>query len=367
MADQFHHYPCPNCGAELTYNPQASRLACPFCGHQEVSPQAITEVQEHAYDDYLRPSANKIQPLAVNALEVKCNGCSATVTFTPPQVAGECPFCGNQIVAQPKSADPMVAPEAVLPFLISQQQSDVALKTWLSSRWFAPNALKRLAYREGAAGIYIPYWTYDANTLSFYSGERGEHYYVTEEFTENDAQGNRVRRSRQVQKTRWYSASGQVERWFDDVLVAATKSLNRERLASLEPWDLKLLQPYDPAFLAGFKAQRYEIDLVEGFNKAKELMAPTISNDVRQDIGGDEQSIHEITTQYSAITFKHILLPVYLGAYRFNQKPYQIMINARTGLVQGDRPYSFWKIFFLVLIIIAIFALITIFASSGKG
>ncbi len=366
MPNPFHRYPCPSCSAELVFDPQSGYLSCPFCGRKEPIPQTLSEVRERAFEDYLQPSANRINKLAPEALEVKCNGCSATVTFTPPQVAGECPFCGNQIVAQPKSADPLVAPEAILPFSISQQQSDEALKKWLSSRWFAPNALKRLAYREGASGIYLPYWTFDSHTLSYYTGERGEHYYVAEEFTQTDAQGNTVTRTRQVQKTRWHSTSGQVERWFDDLLVSATKSVDRSRLDALGPWDLQLLQPYDPAFLAGFKAQRYEVDLPEGFEVAKQIMAPTITGDIRNNIGGDEQRIHEVNTHYSGITFKHILLPVYLAAYRFNQKPYQVMINARTGMVQGDRPYSFWKIFFVVLAIVMMIALIALLASSSK-
>jgi hypothetical protein len=254
----------------------------------------------------------------------------------------------------------MVSPEAVLPFGVSQQQANSAIKQWLSSRWFAPNALKRLAYHESISGVYIPFWTYDSQTESSYAGERGEHYYETETYTEQNAQGNTVTRTRQVQRTRWYSASGWVTRAFDDILIPATQSVSRQRLAALEPWDLQLLNPYEPAYLSGYKAQRYQVELPAGFEEAKQVMAETIRGDVRGDIGGDEQRIHQIDTGYSDITFKHILLPVYLAAYRFNQKVYQVMINARTGEVQGDRPYSFWKIFFFVLFWIAVIALIVL-------
>jgi hypothetical protein len=132
----------------------------------------------------------------------------------------------------------------------------------------------------------------------------------------------------------------------------------QNRLQALEPWDLNVLRPYEPAFLAGFKAQRYEIDLAQGFEISKQLMAPTIRSDVCADIGGDEQRIDELKTYYSGITFKHILLPVYIGAYLFNQKVYQVLVNARTGEVTGERPYSFWKIFFFVLFIAAVIGVI---------
>jgi hypothetical protein len=252
----------------------------------------------------------------------------------------------------------------VLPFQVTVEQARDAIRKWISSRWFAPNALKRLAYQQSIGGVYLPFWTYDSHTTTLYRGQRGEHYYVDETYTETDAQGNQVTKTRRVQKTRWYPASGSVSRWFDDVLVPATKSVASTRLTALEPWDLKLLKAYDPVFLAGFKAQRYEIDLPQGFEVAKQKMAPTIESDVRSDIGGDEQRIESLKTSYSAITFKHILLPVYIGAYRFREKVYQVLVNARTGEVTGERPYSFWKIFFFVLMILAIIAVIVYF--TGK-
>jgi ribosomal protein S27E len=353
-----HRYPCPGCGADLAFDPQNNSLTCPYCGRSEPVPATLAEVQERSYEEYLQPSSDQMGKMAADALEVTCGSCGATITFTPPQVAGECSFCGNTIVAQPKSADPMVSPEGVLPFRVTQKQATDSLKQWLSSRWFAPNALKKLAYHESIGGVYLPFWTYDANTVSFYTGERGEHYYVTETYTERDAQGNNVTRTRQVQRTRWYPASGKVDRWFDDLLIPATVSVPRARLVALEPWDLPEIVSYEPAFLAGYKAQRYAIKLQEGFEEAKSIMARVIEGDVRSDIGGDEQRVHEISTSYSAITFKHILLPVYMAAYRFNQKVYQVLINARTGEVQGDRPYSAWKIALLVIFILLVIGLI---------
>jgi hypothetical protein len=245
-----------------------------------------------------------------------------------------------------------------LPFSISPAESTELVRKWLASRWFAPNALKKFAYQESVDGVYLPFWTYDAYTTTYYTGERGEYYDDTETYTEMDAQGNTVTKTRQVRKTRWRPASGTVARWIDDILVPATKSVSRPRLHSLEPWDLDAINPYEPAFLSGFKAQRYQVGLPEGFEEAKQMMAAIIEQDVREDIGGDEQRISDTSTSYSAVTFKHILLPVYIGAYRFNQKVYQIMVNARTGEVEGDRPYSFWKIAFFVLFLIVVIGLL---------
>lgn len=361
-----HHYPCPGCGADLIFSPQDDRLSCPYCGRTEAIPASAEEVRERSYEEYLQPRPNQLSTMAADALEVKCTGCGATVTFTPPEVAGSCSFCGNNLVAQPKAADPLVAPEAVLPFQITDKQAHASITGWLSSRWFAPNALKKLAYQEAVGGVYLPFWTYDTHTTTHYTGQRGEYYYVTETYTERDAQGNQVEKTRQVRHTAWHSASGTVARWFDDILIPATESVSRPRLVSLEPWDLDLLRPYEPAYLSGYKAQRYQVELAKGFEEAKGVMAGAIEGDVRNDIGGDEQRITDMATSYSAITFKHILLPVYLGAYRFNNKVYQVMINARTGEVQGDRPYSVWKIVLFILFILLVIGVIVFFTRDQQ-
>jgi DNA-directed RNA polymerase subunit RPC12/RpoP len=361
--EKTHTYPCSSCGADLLYEPSDGYLSCPYCGHKEPIPQTTDTVTERPFAEYLAARPDQMGQLAANALEVKCQSCGATITFTPPDVAGRCEFCGVQIVAQPKAADPIVAPEAVLPFSHTSFQAQAGLRQWLSSRWFAPNALKQFAQPDAIHGIYLPFWTYDTRTTSSYSGQRGDYYYVTETYYETDANGNQVARERQVRHTRWSSASGVVSLSFDDILVNGTLSLPEERLANLEPWDLENLKSYDPAFLAGFRAQRYQVDLPQGFERAKELMLPSIESAIQSDIGGDEQRINSISTDYSDITFKHILLPVYAGAYRFNGKVYQIVVNGRTGEIQGDRPYSFWKIaalvvtlLLLLLIVLVVFA-----------
>lgn len=352
--EKAHRFRCPGCGAELHFAPEGGNLTCPYCGREESIEPPAGAVEERSYEQYLQLHPDRMGTLAAGALEVACQTCGATVTFAPPTVAGECDFCGSSLVAQPRSADPVLAPEGVLPFRVTRDAASASVGKWMGSLWFAPNALKRLAAHEGIGGVYIPFWTYDAYTATRYAGERGEHYYTTEHYTERDGQGREVQRTRQVRHTRWHPASGTVERWFDDILVPATKSLPPQRLTALEPWDLQALTGYEPAYLSGYKAQRYQVSLAEGFDLAKKAAEPAILSDVRGDIGGDEQRVSHVATNYSAVTFKHLLLPVYVGAYRFRDKVYQVVVNGRTGEVQGERPYSVWKILLFVLFIITV-------------
>ena len=239
-----------------------------------------------------------------------------------------------------------IKPRAVLPFALTEETARDAMTDWLGRLWFAPNGLQEYA-RKGRrmSGIYVPYWTYDADTRSTYSGQRGTVYYVTRTVTRN---GKRVQQ--QVPKVRWRPASGRVARFFDDVLVLASKSLPKKYTDALEPWDLSALEPYAPEFLAGFRAEAYAVSLEDGFAEARAQMDRIITRDVKFDIGGDRQRVHNIDTQLSNLTFKHVLLPVWLAAYKYRGKTYRFVVNGRTGRVQGERPYSAIKITIAVIL-----------------
>ena len=327
----------------MAWDPGQGQLKCTACGNLQSVEPSTGSTGESSFAEALAHQ----QQISPAALEVKCDGCGAVFTFEPPQVAGACPFCAARIVTQPKAASPLVAPNALLPFKIPLDGSRNLVRSWISSRWFAPNALRKMAQVDALQGVYLPFWSYSASTSTRYVGERGDRY--TELVTTTDSRGQRVQQ--QVVRVRWSGAQGVVEGPFRDVLVVATKVVD-ERVTDLEPWDLESLTAYEPAYLSGFRAQRYQIELPEGVEIAKGQMKPTIEDWVRRDIGGDEQRIHRMDTRYRDVAFRHLLLPVWIGAYRFHDRVFQIAVNARTGEVQGDRPYSSVKITILVLVIL---------------
>ncbi len=354
---KMEQFACPGCGSGMEFDPGSGQLKCTHCGHLQAL-IAGSKVAAHEFTGAV--SSHALQPISAQALQVSCPGCGSVVAFVPPEVAGTCSFCGTAIVAAPKAADPLIAPDGVLPVKLPKPGAVNQVKQWLSSRWFAPNALKKMAQPEGIAGVYLPFWAYYCHTESDYTGERGEHYYETESYTERDSDGNTVERTREVEHTRWYSASGHVSEDFNNVLIAATKAVPEQRLNKLQPWDLNSLQGYEPAYLAGFRAQRYQIELAEGFEKAKAVMGQEIDALAREDIGGDEQRVSSISTKFSNIFFLHLLLPVWIGAYQFQGKVYHVVVNARTGEVQGERPYSKAKIAGLVIAILAVIMFLVI-------
>jgi predicted Zn-ribbon and HTH transcriptional regulator len=323
MAATPHKFQCPSCGAGMEWDPSAGKLKCPSCkSEREIAPQG--SVDEIPFGDF----AAQERRLTDTALEVQCSNCGATTQFEPGEVASRCPFCATAIVMQPKAADPLIAPHGVLPFSVARERATEAVKAWLGGLWFAPNDLNRVAQQDGMQGVYIPYWTYDAETQTLYQGERGTYY--------QDQRGQR--------QIEWQDCSGAVACSFDDMLTPATTAVQPSRLDALEPWSLQAVKPYEPAFLAGFKAQRYQVDLKQGFDYASGKMRPMIEQLIRRDIGGDQQQVSAMRTEYGDVTFKHVLLPVWIGAYRYQGKLFQVVVNAQRGTVSGERPVSAWKV-----------------------
>lgn len=343
----------------MAWDPGHGQLKCTACGNLQAVEPSVEATGEHSFEEALAEAERHQQQITAAALEVKCDGCGAVFAFEPPQVAGECPFCAARIVTQPKAASPLVAPNALLPFKIPLDGSRNLVRAWIGSLWFAPNALTKMAQLDALKGVYLPYWSYSAGTTTRYTGERGDHY--TEMVRETNAQGQTVQR--QVVRVRWSGAQGMVQGPFRDVLVVATKVVD-QRVTELEPWDLEALTAYEPAYLSGFQAQRYQVELPEGFELAKRAMQPTIEGWVRRDIGGDEQRIQWIETRYRDVAFRHLLLPVWIGAYRFHGRVFQIAVNARTGEVQGDRPYSSMKIALLVVVMVLAIVLIAMLSRN---
>ena len=343
---------CDQCSGELKYAPGVEALECPYCGHVnevEVDPEEV--IEELDFTEALR-TAESSQEMR-EAVVVRCDGCGAQVELGANVTARDCCYCGDSLEAHEKS-ERRFKPRSLLPFAVTDDQARELFRKWILSLWFAPNALKKLArVQDGLKGVYVPYWTYDCYALTDYRGQRGEHYWVTQTYTVM-VDGKPQTRTKQVRKTRWYPASGRVSNSFDDVLVLASGSLPRKISRKLEPWDLHELKSFREEYLSGFVTEAYQTSLEDGFGVAKGRMSPTIDQTIRRDIGGDEQRIHHRTTDYQDITFKHILLPLWLSAYRYREKVYRFFVNARTGEVQGERPWSWAKIVLLVLTIIAV-------------
>ncbi|ASN28091.1 hypothetical protein LK07_00345 [Streptomyces pluripotens] len=324
-------FQCEACGGVSEYAPGTYALRCPYCKHEQDITPIPRQVTEHPIEELAVLPRRASAPVRVKVYN--CPGCHAVTESDT--LSDKCQFCATPLVADASDSE-RVAPEAVLPFGVDREQARDALAKWTGSRWFAPEELKEVTEAETFRGSYLPHWTYDAQTTTRYTGERGEHYWVEEE----DSEG----RTRRVQHTRWHHTSGTVGRFFDDVLVPGSSQVPVEELDKLAPWPLQETVPYQEEYLAGFRTLRYDVEPEAGLESAKARMAPVIRADCRRDIGGDEQRVHSMSTFYGGVTYKLVLLPVWFLTYLHGGKTWPVMVNARTGEVIGKRPYSPVKI-----------------------
>lgn len=322
-------FPCSQCGAKVEFAPGTDTLVCPYCTHETSIPASGELIVEHDFAATLADLERSATTEEVPS--VTCTSCAAHMQPPPAKEAFPCPYCGSSIVVKAGS-EKLIKPQSLLPFKVPREQATQLFRKWLHSRWFAPNALKQFARLDDRLlGLYTPYWTFDADTVSRYTGQRGDTYVV------------RVGKRTQT-RIRWRPVAGTVSRKFDDMLVVGSESLPRDLAEKLEPWDTGSLVPYADEYLSGFLAERYQVDLRQGWGRAVERMDEIIRKDVKRDIGGDHQRIHTLSTHHSAITYKHVLLPMWICSYRFRDNVFRFLVNARTGEVQGQRPWSAVKI-----------------------
>lgn len=344
-----YRFPCAQCGAQLRFTPGQRRLTCQYCGYEQDIPHS-DEARDAALEtlDLRDALADHLPPDVIEETRVlSCDNCGAQVQFDPAQHAAQCPFCGSPVVTD-TGTQRHIKPAAVLPFNLDEREAHDAMRKWLGRLWFAPSKLKQYARSDGSRldGLYVPYWSFNSDTRSRYSGQRGDAYYESRSVTRN---GKRT--TEQVRKIRWTPVSGRVSRKFSDMLIMAAQSLPRKYVRALEPWMLGELAPYDPQFLSGFRAEGYTVQLPEGHVLAIERMDDVIKQDVRRDIGGDEQRISSVDTVHENERFKHLLLPIWMAAYMYQGKTYRFVVNGQTGKVQGERPWSAWKIAGAVLVV----------------
>jgi len=342
-------YHCKQCNAELIVPAGVTDLICQYCGHSE---EIITQstIVERDYRAALETIAR--ESISMELTMIHCDGCGADISVDSKSQANACPYCGKSYITSNYQTGRIFTPSGILPFAITRENGTERFKSWAKKRWFAPNDFTRSTKSaDTIRGIYLPFWTFDTTSHSDYTGERGEYYYVSEKRTVTENGRNRTE-TVQVRKTQWHKTSGNVICRFDDLLICGSDSLPQAYIEKLSPWDLTALIPFDTGYLQGYQAEHYSIPLDRAFEMAKLRMEDPIRETICDDIGGDEQIVSSVQTDYSDIAFKHILLPVWVTAYRYGDKVFRIMINARTGEVQGERPWSWVKIIFTVLLAI---------------
>jgi len=353
-------FPCPACGAEATWNVGKQALVCNYCGTVSPAQLDVPPIQETLIQEYDLATALSSIPEGqrgwqTERVEVLCQSCKAISVFEPSRVGQRCDFCGSASLVLHTETQQPFRPESLLQFKISDTQVRDSIREWYGQRWFAPNALGTRAMTDQLHGVYLPYWTFDAQVHADWTAESGYYYHETEHFT--DAQGRR--QARQVRKIRWQHSSGRLDHFFDDELVCASKGVEHSMIKEIEPFPTQELRPYQPEYLAGWIVERYQIDLLAAAKHSREVMTHKLEELCAGKVPGDTQRNLRVSADWSGQTFKHILVPVWLLTYQYHGTTYHVLVNGYNGAIAGNYPKSVWKILLAALGVL-IFVLLVI-------
>ena len=339
---------CPNCGATIKFNPASGKMHCEYCGYECELPKADTEnvVCEIDFESAVNTESCE---WGVEKKSVECKNCGAVSIYDVLETAAICPFCGSTQV-MPAATDKTIAPGGVCPFQITKEQAGNHFSSWLKRKWFAPKKAKQSANPEAFRGLYLPYWTFDTQTTSQFTAEAG----YDREVRKRDGSIKTV--------TRYTFASGVYQEFIDDETVMASKRQNLSEVAKCEPFKLSKVVPYDPKYLAGFVAERYSIGLKEGWEIAQSNIHQKLKSNINDYIKNqwrcDRVSNLKFSTQYNNITYKYLLVPVWMSSFKYKDKTYQFAVNGQTGKVGGKAPVSFWRVLLAILIGAGIIAIL---------
>lgn len=356
-------YSCPACGAQAEWNPSKQKLVCGFCGTE--SPYQINrdtgQVAEIDLVATLRDLPDEDRGWQTERRSVQCQSCKAVMVYDPQRVGQNCEFCGSPALVSYDEIKAPIRPHGVLPFRIDRGRVRDDIRGWWRGKWLAPNRLSKTAMVDTVHSLYIPYWTFDARVHCPWQAEAGHYYYVS--VAGRDGKGRSV--TRQERRVRWEAASGVVDHVFDDEPVPGTQGLPLDLLRKVEPFPTGESVRYDAAFLAGHVVEHYRVVLLEAAQQSEAQMHDKLMAMCAAQVPGDTHRNLRIFPTYSARTFKHILVPIWLLTYNYGRTAYQVLVNGYTGKIAGRHPYSVWKI--LLLILAALIALGVFVMLEGAG
>ncbi|BCM92068.1 hypothetical protein IAD21_03947 [Abditibacteriota bacterium] len=356
-------YTCPSCGGEAQWNPARNALVCPFCGTVSPmeAPVAGGPITENDLATALRNLDDSQRGWAAAKTSVKCQSCQAISVFDPSRVSQRCEFCGSTALVPYEQTKAPIRPESLLEFKLAETKVREDIRNWYGSRFWAPRALKSRALTDTVKGVYLPYWTFDAQVHADWRADAGYHYYTTEHYTDSEGKSQ----TRQVQQTRWEPAWGSLDHFFDDALVPASKGVQADLLRQIEPFPTTSdLKPYNPAFLSGWVVEQYQIDLIAAAQQSRSDMEGEMRNLCSSEVPGDTQRNLQVQNDFSGQTFKHILVPVWLLSYTYGSTSYQVVINGYTGTIAGKAPVSWGKV--LLAVVLALIVGIILLSLFGK-
>jgi hypothetical protein len=288
-------------------------------------------------------------------LEISCESCGATIIVEPVDRTTRCAYCDSPKVVDRPATDDRPDPVFALGFVIGRNDATARIRAWLERKRWAPSALRRAA-AERVRGVYLPAYLYSAAADTAYSAVIGEDYWATR------MQGKKVRR---VRKTELRELSGRHSCYLSDVLVTASEGIPNDELERVEPFDLRALQRYSPALVAGWPAEEPSLSRQQCLDHARQEARDTVARTLHGFMPGDSHRKLRGDTTLRDESVDLTLVPVWVFALRYHDEkpPARLLVNGQTGEVAGDTPLSWVKIGGVAAAALAVLGLLGVLAA----
>lgn len=341
MADAFKYnladvIKCKSCGADMLFDPASQQLRCPYCDITRDVEKRVPHIRDFESE---RHSGG----VAVDGDVYKCPNCGGESEIHGFSTAVKCPFCGGTNVVKLEDMKGL-KPDSVLPFALTKETAVGAGQKWIKRKFFAPHKLKKNFAVENFNGVYVPSFAFNSDTFSTYEGRFGDDKTRTVQTKDGPKTEHYVE---------WYHVSGKWNRFFENTMVEASTQIRQAELNKILPYDMNNAVGYSREYLAGFSAERYDTSLDDSFGIAKSEMDSTIRQEIKNHYHPDHVDYLNVNTTFSNVKFRHTLLPIWICGYKFKEKLYRFLVNARTGRATGTAPKSPIKIAFTVLLVLA--------------
>lgn len=352
MLNRVLEAPCPSCAGKLLYDADTQKITCKYCGYKEDFDKANDQVTEKKLDEAIEGSTN--YNISDEGKHVyNCSACGSKVMLDKGEVSVRCSFCGSKNVNEEAFEKNYIQPAGIIAFKNSVTKAQEIYKNWIGKGFFTPKKLQTLSFINNLKGVYIPFWTYDAQTNSHWSGYAGRYYYATQTRYVNGKQ-----ETYQEQRTEWIWREGMHSKFFDDVLVSSSVGAPQADVSKIFPYNLSEVVNFNPKLLLGWEAEIYNIDVKKGYDTAVSIMNKKIEEECAQMLRMDTYKDLRVQTQTSEQTFKHILLPLWICSYDYKGKVYKFLVNGQTGKIDGSKPIDKLKVALVVILGLIVLSII---------
>jgi predicted RNA-binding Zn-ribbon protein involved in translation (DUF1610 family) len=332
-------YKCPNCGGTVQFDSASQKMKCPFCD-TEFERETLEEYQREveantgSADDFGWTADGNGErwenPEADDLATGCCPSCGAELYGDKTTVAMVCPCCGNaQIVAKRLSG--MLKPDYVIPFKRDKKTAKEALSDFCKGKRLLPKFFANENRLDAIQGVYAPFWLFDAlaNGRVSYKATK------VKSWTSGDYRHT---------QTSHYSVIREGSLAFEKIPVDGSEKMDDAYMDAIEPFDYKQIEVFHPSYLAGYTAEKYDVDAEKSKPRAENRIKKTIEDEFRNSVTG----YNSVTTQSSIVNVKggkvsYGLFPVWTLNTRYNDENYLFMMNGQTGKFVGKLPVDAGK------------------------